>query len=61
MAKTRKNPYREKINKNLDRPDLRNITFRLPEKVLDSFKKQCEKEGYKMNQVVLEMIKEYLK
>ena len=61
MAKTRKNPYRDKINKNLDKPDLRNITFRLPEKVLESFKKQCEKEGHKMNQVVLEMIKEYLK
>lgn len=61
MKKQSVNRFRKKINKKIEKPELRNITFRIPEEILEKFKKECETEGFKMNQVVLEMIKDYIK
>jgi predicted DNA binding CopG/RHH family protein len=56
---------REKILRELksdyDSGDKRNITFSLPEKLLKDFKKDCDKQGLKMNRVVQKLIEDFLK
>jgi predicted DNA binding CopG/RHH family protein len=44
-----------------DGSDKRNITFALPEKLLKAFKKDCDKQGLKMNKVVQKLMEDYLK
>lgn len=55
------NSYRNSINKMVKKEliDTRNITFRLPVELISKFKKICEKDGLKMNQVIEKMIKKY--
>lgn len=56
---------REKILRELksdyDSSDKRNITFSLPDKLLKDFKKDCDKQGLKMNRVVQKLIEDFLK
>jgi len=44
-----------------DSGDKRNITFSLPEKLLKVFKKDCDKQGLKMNRVVQKLMEDFLK
>ncbi len=56
---------RDKILRELkseyDSGDKRNITFSLPDKLLKEFKKDCDKQGLKMNRVVQKLMEDFLK
>lgn len=56
---------RDKILRELkseyDSGEKRNITFSLPDKLLKEFKKDCDKQGLKMNRVVQKLMEDFLK
>jgi hypothetical protein len=59
--KKSKNNYKDKINRQTKKPESRNITFSFSKDLLSAFKKECESNDRKMNQIVEEMIKDYIK
>jgi uncharacterized protein (DUF4415 family) len=65
MAKTTKSVDKQKILARLksekkEKPEKRNITFRFDSDLIENFRKDCEKNGFKMNEVVDKMIKDFL-
>lgn len=54
------NKYREDINRALKKDQMRNVTFRLPVEIIDDFKRECEENGFKMNQVIQQLMKKYI-